>query len=136
MATNGGFGLVYKISITAVLTTIPKVVEGTLPERSRTMAEVTAHDSSGGYKEQINSGKRSLGEWDFTVLWDSANAVHQAVLTAFKASATTNGSIAKAGASETIAAATHWFKMKPSSDLEDGFKIQFTCKANGAPTVT
>jgi predicted secreted protein len=136
MATSGGFGLIYKINIVSTLTTIPKVIEGTLPGRELVMAEVTAHDSTGGYKEQIASGKRSLGEWDFTVLWNSTDATHQAVLTAFKAAAPTNSSVTKPGATEIVTMSTHYTKMKVTTDIEDGVKIQWTCKGTGAPTVT
>jgi len=135
MAVNGGFGILYKIKVAGTLTTIPGVEDGSLPKRELITKDTTAHDSAGGYQERGIPGLKTLSEFNFTVFWDSASTVHQAVLTALKSLSPVDMQIVKPGSTETITLTAFVKSMKPSTDQEDMTKCEFGCVPTGQPTV-
>lgn len=136
MATQGGFGLQIRISVSATLTAIVHIQEADMPEFEKVLAEVTAHDSAGGYAEYIATGKRKVNEFEMTLLWDKAAATHAAVLAAFNSDAPVNMSVSDPDGAETIAFAAHVYKMGRVSEQEEGYQCVVTIQPTGQPTIT
>lgn len=136
MATQGGYGLTIKIQVSATLTTIVHVLEADMPEFEKVLAEVTAHDSAGGYAEHIATGKRKINEFEMTLLWDKAAATHAAVIAAFNSDSPVNMSVADPDGAETIAFSAHVYKMGRVSEQEEGYQCKVSIQPTGQPTIT
>jgi predicted secreted protein len=136
MTTQGGYGLVIKIEITATLTAIAHVLEADFPEFEKLIAEVTAHDSPSGYAEYISTGKRQMNEFTMTLLWDADVATHAAIVAAFNADPTVNMSIQDPDGIEVIAFAAHVVKIGRQAEQEEGYQAEVTIQPTGVPTIT
>jgi hypothetical protein len=112
MATQGGLGT----TLTYNSQSITKIMEVDWPEIEKVLAEVTAHDSTGGWEEFIATGKFTASDFTITVLWDKALAGHGALLTA-------SGSAFVSSIAE-------------ESDMEDGHKATITISPTGNVTIT
>ena len=134
--TIGGFGLIVKIEITAVLTVITYLLEGEIPEQEKFIAEATPHSASGGYAVHVATGKRKLNEFKVTLGWDKDEATHAAVRTAFASDSPVNMSVVTPGTDETIAFSAHIVKIGRMTEQEDVYKAEVTIQPTGAPTIT
>lgn len=135
MASQGGFGVVLKIN-TGSLTTIVKVLEVAFPEQTRELADITAHDSTSGYREFLATGVRELTEFQATILWDDTAATHAALLTNFAAAALVGMSIQDPGGQEIIAF-NAWVKtIGRVAQMTEGYKAVISIRPSGAPTIT
>jgi hypothetical protein len=133
---QGGFGVVLKIDVGTVLTVLTKVVDTTFPEFEKILAESTAHDSAGGYAEHVATGKRRLNEFVCTLTWDTSEATHAAVVTAFDSDAAVSFSINDPDAEETIAFEGHIRAMTRISEQEDVYQAEVAIQPTGEPTIT
>jgi hypothetical protein len=133
---QGGYGLIVKISITAVLTAIAELLDGEIPEFEKYIAEMTSHSATGGYAVFVATGKRKMNEFKITLGWDSDDATHAAILSAFDSNASVNMSVTSVGTDEVIAFAAHITKVGRISPQEDGYKCDVTIQPTGAPTIT
>lgn len=135
MATQGGFGVKLKIDVSG-LTTTANLLDTDFPEQSKSLEEVTPHSSTGGYAQYVASGKRELGEFTATVLWDKADSTHAKVLTVLGANATVNMSIEDPAGAEVIAFAAHVKSVKRISKQDEAFKAEIVFQPSGNPTIT
>jgi predicted secreted protein len=136
MTTQGGYGLVIKLEIAASLTAIAHVLEADFPEFEKLLAEVTAHDSPSGYAEYISTGKRKLGEFTMTLLWDADAATHAAIVAAFNSDATINMSVQDPDGVEVISFAAHVTKVGRQAEQEEGYQAEITIQPTGVPTIS
>lgn len=101
--TQGGFGLSLQIDVTGAPTAWAKVRDADFPSFKKFVTEATTHDSTGGYYEAASTGKRRVQPFRVKLAWDTSQATHAAVLTAFNADTTVTVSIADPDGDETIA---------------------------------
>jgi predicted secreted protein len=136
MAKQGGFGVLLKIAVGTTLTTVVGVREVEFPEFEKMLAEATAHDSSGGWKEMIDTGKRSLNAFSVTVNWDKAQATHAAVSTAFSSTSAVGMSIQDPAGAEIIAFSAFITKVGRIAEQEEVYSAEIEITPTGAPTIT
>ena len=134
MTTQGGFGTIVRIKITSTLTVIAKAIEIEFPEFEKLLAEVTAHDSPGGYAEHIASGKRKMNSFTIKLLWDIGQATHAAVLAAFNSDATVDMQVQDPDGTEMIAFAAHVYKVGRITTQDDGYTCDVAIQPTGIPT--
>jgi predicted secreted protein len=106
------------------------------PEFEKIVADVTAHDSTGGYAEYIATGKRQLNSFKVTLGWDSAAATHAAVKTAFAADTTSTIVAADPDAVESISFSAHITKLGRIVKQEEGYKCDVEIQPTGVPTIS
>lgn len=136
MAVQGGFGVVVKIDISATMTAIAHIIDAEFPKLEKILADVTAHDSTGGWDEVIATGKRKSGEFNVTLAWDKSGPTHAAILTAFASDSPVNMSIADPDAVETISFAAHIQSVERIAEQEEGYQCKVTIKPTGPITIT
>lgn len=136
MAIQGGFGVTLQIYITNAYVSIANVMDVDFPEQSKSIEEATAHAASSGYATYVASGKRELGEFTATLLWDPATTTHTAIKSAFDANATVNMKIIDAGTAETIQFAAHVKSIKRIAKQDEAYKAEVAFQPSGNPTIT
>jgi hypothetical protein len=134
--TQGGFGVNLQIDVGTVLTAVTKVEEVTFPEFEKILAESTGHDSAGGYAEFIATGKRRLNEFTVSLIWDTSEATHAAMVTAFDSDAAVTCSVADPDGDETIQFEAHIRTVNRMTEQEDAFKAEVAIQPTGQPTIT
>jgi predicted secreted protein len=134
MAATGGFGCVLRIN-TGSLTAIVDVVELKWPEQERTVADITAHDSTSGWAEYIATGMRKMSEFTATVVWDDVVATHAALLTNLNASTAVGMDMRDPATNETISFSAFVTKIARSGEPDDAFKAEITFQPTGVPTI-
>lgn len=135
MAAQGGFGVPLKIN-TGSLTTIVGVTDVDIPEFINYIAESTGHDSSGGYYQATATGKKRVMPFPATINWDTAEATHAAIVTAFDAGTAVGMSIEDPDGDEVIAFSAIVEKIGRVSRQEDRYYAVVTFHVTGAPTIT
>lgn len=139
MATQGGLGVKIKIPVgapTPVQTVVAHLLEVEFPELEKVLAEVTAHDSPGGWAEFIDSGKRNAGEFAATLLWDPAEATHAAIISMFEAKPAVEMSIEDPASTEILTFDAHIQKMGRVAEMEEGYKCEVTIQPTGPVVIT
>lgn len=136
MAIQGGFGVTLQIYITNAYVSIANLVDVDFPEQSKSMEEATAHAATSGYATYIASGKRELGEFTATLLWDAGTTTHTAIKTAFDSNSTVNMKIIDSGTAETIQFAAHVKSLKRMSKQDEALKAEVTFQPSGNPTIS
>jgi hypothetical protein len=131
MAGQGSFGHVLKIMVATTLTEIVNVVDMNYPTLEKVLAESTGHDSTAGYAEFMASGKYMVSEFTVTVVWDSAETTHAAIVTAFDAAAAVSMSIADPDTVETISGSAHVKAVNRQADQEDAYKAEIVFQPTG-----
>jgi len=135
MAIQGGFGVLLKIDVSG-LTTTANLLDTDFPEQSKMLEEATGHSATGGYAVYVASGKRELGEFTATLLWDKADSTHAKVMTVLAANATVNMSIQDPAGAEVIAFAAHVKSVKRISKQDEAYKAEITFQPSANPTIT
>lgn len=135
MGTQGGYGVVAKIKVSSIMTAIVHVLDMEFPEFEKILADVTAHDSPGGYQEMIATGKRKMNPCKMTLLWDVVATTHAAVLAAFNSDSTVDFSVQDPDGTEVIAFACHVSKLGRISEQEEGYKCEVEIQPTGVPTI-
>lgn len=136
MPRQGGFGAVLKITVSAVLTAITHVEEFEFPELEKILAEITAHDSPGGWAEHIPSGKRVANAFTCTLTWDRSQATHAAVVAAFDSDDAVGMSTEDPDGLETIAFQAHIAKMGRITDQEGSYQCEVEIQPTGIVSIT
>lgn len=136
MAKQGGYGVKLKVTVSAALTLVVGVLDVDFPKTSRELAEITAHDSSGGWAEYISTGYRSAGEMKATLAWDDGATTHAAVLTAFNSGASVNMSIEDPAGQEIIAFAGIVKEISRMAKQKEAYKAEVVIQPTGALTIT
>lgn len=136
MADNrqGGFGAVLKIDVSG-LTAVTHVKEFEFPEFEKILADITAHDSPGGYAEWIATGKRQLNSFTCTLVWDVAETTHAAVVAAFDSDDAVNMSTEDPDGFEVITFAAHISKLGRIAEQEEGFTCEVEIQPTGIPLI-
>lgn len=134
MTRQGGFGAVLKIG--SPLAAVAHVEDFEFPEFEKVLAEITGHDSPGGYAEHIATGKRRLNEFTCTLIWDKSTATHTAMVAAFDSDAAVPMSAEDPDGSEVIAFSAHVNKIGRISEQEEGYKAEVTIQPTGQPNIT
>jgi predicted secreted protein len=135
--TEGGMGLAVKLTVGTTLTALTYLLDGEIPEFERFVAEATPHSSTGGWAVFVSTGKRKLNEFKVTLGWDSDEATHAAVLTAFDSeSAVAMSVVSPDGSDETISFSAFITKIGRMTDQEDAYKCEVSIQPTGKPTIT
>ena len=136
MATQGGFGVVFKITISAVLTAVTRIEDIDFPEQEKVLDEFVAHDSPSGYMERIATGVRDLKPFRMTIMWDDTQATHAAVRTAFDSDAALAMTISDPDGQETLAFDGHVNKVGRIAKTKNAYRATVEVSPTGAPTIT
>ena len=138
MTVEGGYGLDVKITVGTTLTTFVSLLEGSeMPKFKKFIAEATPHNATGGWAVRVATGKRSLESFKVVLGWDTDEATHAAVQTAFDSDAAVNMSVVSPdGADETIAFSAHIEEIGRMPAQEDIYKAEVMITPTGAPTIT
>lgn len=137
MAFQGGFGGVVQIDVTATPTTIAKAIEIGSYKRTRTIASVTAHDSTSKWQERLATGRRNVEPFDVTVLFDKASTTHAALQAGLVSGSTVNIKWKSPDGSQEIYSFTALITKRTNiTDQEDGYKATFTVEPAAAATKT
>ena len=133
--TQGAFGLALQIDVTDTPATFAKILDVDPISFMNYIVEATTHDSASGYYEAIATGKKRVEPLSVTLAWDSSQASHAAVVTAFDAGTATTFTFADPDGDETISVEIIVERMARGG-TQDGL---FTCKVDlhptGAPTI-
>lgn len=135
MAQQGGFGLTAQIDVSGTPTTIVHLIDMDVPEFTKFIAEMTGHDSAGGYYEAVDTGKRRVQPFPVTLGWDAAEATHAAILAAFNGTTAVTFSVEDPNGDETISFECFVEKVKRVLKQEDGYKCEVTIHPTGQPTI-
>lgn len=131
---QGGFGAVLKIDVSG-LTAVTHVKDFEFPEFEKILADITAHDSPGGYEEMIATGKRKMNEFTCTLVWDIGETTHAAMVAAFDSDDAVNMSTEDPDGLEVITFAAHVQKLGRIAEQEEGYQCEVTIKPTGIPLV-
>lgn len=133
MADNrqGGYGSTMTIGGAAMV----HIQDFEFPEFEKVLAEITAHDSPGGYAEHIDTGKRRLNSFSITVTWDRTEASHDAVQDAFDATEPVELVIADPTGIEEISFDAHISQIGRTSEQEEGFQAEIEIQPTGIPDI-
>lgn len=135
MAIQGGMGVALKIN-TGSLTTIANMEDVDDWVFDRILAEVSAHDSSGGWAEFVPSGKRMMPAFSCTLTFDDADATHAALVTNWAAETTVGFSINDPDGTETITFSGYVKTMARSSKQDGAYRVKATIQPTGAVTLS
>lgn len=135
MTVQGGFGAVLKITVASSLTAVARVRDFEFPEFEKILADVTTHDSPGGYAEHIATGKRQLNEFTCTLVWDREEATHDAIVAAFDSDDAVEMSTEDPDGSEVIVFDAHISKLGRIAEQEEGFTCEVSIQPTGIPTI-
>lgn len=136
MGIQGGFGVVFEMSIASVMTPVAHITEVKYPKLEKEIAEVTAHDSPGGYAEHIATGKFSLGELTFTLAWDGADSTHSALLAAYNSKQPVDFSIHSPDNTDSIAFSALVKSLEFGAEQDGFYQCEVTLQPTGQPTIT
>jgi predicted secreted protein len=131
---QGGYGAVLKITVSG-LQAVTHVMDYEFPEFEKILAEITAHDSPGGYAEWISTGKRKLNSFKVKLVWDIAEATHAAVVAAFDSDSAVNMSVEDPNGYEVIAFAAQVSKLGRIAEQEEGYACEVEIQPTGVPTI-
>lgn len=136
MAAQGSFGIAVQIDVASTPTALASVLD--LPEVSlmKYIAESTAHDSADGFYEATDTGKRRIDPITVTLAWDTSEATHGAIVTAFNSESPVTFTVADPDGDETISMEVHIERISRIFAQEDIYKATVTLHPTGAPTIS
>lgn len=136
--TEGGFGLEVKITVGTSLTAITYLLEGSeLPKFKKFIADATPHNATGGWAKKIATGKRDAESFKIVLGWDSDEATHAAVQTAFDSDSPVNMAVVSPdGSDETISFSAHIEEIARLTGQEDAYTAEVMVTPTGKPTIT
>lgn len=134
MTRQGGFGAVLKIDVSG-LTAVAHVKEFEFPEFEKLLADITAHDSPGGYREMISTGKRQMNEFTCQLVWDVSAATHAAMQAAFDSDEPVDMSTEDPDGDEVISFSAHISKLGRVAEQEEGYVCDVTIQPTGQPII-
>ena len=132
MAAQGGYGITFQLNGTTI------VGVDDIDELSfiKFMAEVTAHDSPGGYYEAVDTGKRRIEPLNMAVFWDQGEATHAAVISAFDAQVSSQFDWSDPDGVETIQFNGFFEKIGRVSPQDEGYRANVLVHPTGTATIT
>lgn len=135
MAQQGGFGLDVQIDVSGSLAALVHVLDMDLPEFMKFVAEMTGHDSPGGYYEAVDTGKKRVQPFTVTLGWDAGASSHAAVLAAFNSTTPVTFKVADPAGDEEISFECHIERVKRIAKQQEGYKAEVTIHPTGQPTI-
>ena len=132
---QGGFGTTIKITVTSSLVAIVHAQDIEFPEFEKILADITAHDSPGGYQELVSTGKRKMNSFKVKLTWDINAATHAAVQAAFTTDPPVTMSVQDSHGNETISFAAHIQKIGRVGKQDEGYYADVTIQPTGIPTL-
>lgn len=136
MADQTAFGTKLKIDISSTLTLVVSVTEVSFPTTSKVLDEITAHDSASGYYEAIDTGVKRAEPFDVTVIWDSAQATHAKVVSAFDGTSAVAFTVEDPGSVEIMAFNAHVENIQRMTPLKGALRAKMRIHPTGAATIT
>ena len=132
MTAQGGYGVTFQLNGT-VMVGVDDIDELSF---IKFMAEVTAHDSPGGYYEAVDTGKRRIEPMNITVFWDTNNAVHQAMVDTFATRDAQEITWADPDGDETIVFQAYIEKIGRVSPQDEGYRANVIVHPTGTATIS
>ncbi len=132
---QGGYGAIIKIKVTSTMTAIVHAQDIEFPEHEKVLADITAHDSPGGWQEWIATGKRKANSMKCTFTWDIAEVTHAAVQAAFSSDLPVDMSVQDPDGDEVISFSAHVQKLGRVTKQEEGYTCAVTIQPTGQPTI-
>lgn len=129
MTRQGGFGAQLTIGGSA----IAHIVDFEFPEFEKILAEITAHDSPGGYAEHISTRKRKMNSFTCRLTWDINQATHAAIVAAFDSDDTVDMVASDPDGDEEISFAAHVFRLGRIAEQEEGYACDIEIQPTGIP---
>jgi hypothetical protein len=133
---QGGFGVELKIMIGTVMETVVSLRNVEFPEFMKFVAETTGHDAEDGFYTAIATGKRRVQPFNATLVWDTNEATHAAVVTAFDSDEAVAMSIADPEGDEEIAFDAIIERVRRMSQQEDAMMAEVVIHPTGKPTIS
>lgn len=133
MTRQGGFGAQIKIEITNVMTAVVNAKEISFPELEKVLADITAHDSPGGYAEWMDTNKRKMNEFTLKIGWDADEAAHAALLAAYEATTPAQFSVSNPDHTEVLVFDGWVRKVGRAVEQEDEYTCEITIQPTGIP---
>ena len=134
MGAQGGFGLVFKVHNGTSLATVARVLDAEFPKIKKYLAESTGHDSTGGYYEAVDTGKKRIESFKVTLAWNATD--HIDIMTAFSASTPTQASIEDPDGDETLGFSMFVEEIQRMSKQEEVYKAEVTIQPTGTLTIS
>lgn len=131
---QGGFGAVLKIDVSGLIA-VTHVMDFEFPEFEKILAEITAHDSPGGYAEFISTGKRKMNAFTCKLVWDIAETTHAAMVAAFDSDAAVNMSVEDPNSYEVITFDAQISKLGRIAEQEEGYACEVEIQPTGIPLI-
>ncbi len=136
MAKTSGYGAIFKVTISSVLTAIANVKEIGFPDQMAETADVTTHDSASGYAEWIKTGLLRLGAFDLTLVWDPAAVTHIALLAALASTTPLVMTLTPRSLGEVISFSGFITKVARTSSTTGAYEAVVSVQPTGIPTIT
>lgn len=134
MARQGGYGLAMQIGNPLVAMVGVEDVDEL--QFSKFIDEATGHDSTAGWYEAEATGKRRFQPFNMTLLWDSAQATHTAIITAFNSDDVEDFTFADPAGQETITFTAHVEMIGRLSQQEATYRATVTIHPSGQPIIS
>ena len=131
---QGGYGSVLKIDVSG-LTAITHIMDFEFPEFEKIIAEITAHDSPGGYAEFISTNKRKLNSFVVKLIWDVNETTHAAVVAAFDSDEAVAMTAEDPDGNEVIAFDAIVTKLGRIAEQEEGYSCDVEIQPTGIPVI-
>ncbi len=131
---QGGMGIDLKIHDGSALASVVSLLDVEFPKFKKFIAEITGHDSAGGWYESVDTGKRRLESFKATLAWDAT--AHAAVLTAFTGTEPVACSIEDPDGDEVIGFDVHIEEIQRMGAQEDAMKAEILLHPTGEPTIS
>ncbi len=131
---QGGYGAVLKINVSG-LVVVTHVMDHEFPEFEKILAEITAHDSPGGYAEFISTGKRKMNAFTCKLVWDIGETSHAALVAAFDSDDAVGMSVEDPNGYEVIAFDAQISKLGRIAEQEEGYACDVEIQPTGIPTI-
>jgi hypothetical protein len=131
MAVQGGFGIVYQVDVAATPVTVANVRSITPPSIEAVMADITAHDSTGGYEEYIPSGRINTGEVTVEIVFDESANTHSELRTLSTSKAIATHVFKDSATTETLTFEGYVSGFSRKSEQDDAYIVEVKIRPTG-----
>ena len=132
---QGGFGVLWKITVSSTLTTVVNLEDIEFPEMGNELAEVTNHGSAGGAPEFLATGLKTGAEIKAVLIWDSAQATHAELVTLEGSGASNAMTLADPDGDETVSFSGIVKKIKRITPMKDKITAEVMVQVTGQMTI-
>jgi len=128
---QGGFGLALTLNGTAIV----YMTDLSQLRVIKQLAEITGHDSAGGYYDAQEQGIRRLEPFDTTLIWDALEPTHEAIVAAFASNAPSSFSWTDPQSFETISFNARIGRVGRVAQQESAYIAHVEIRPVGKPTI-